>query len=342
MTGSSQSAVVLIAFAVASCELGCARESWYPPLDFVGADHDDGCDDLILDPMAASPEVRVEPGRFEFGQSPEYYAEYWQAPPDERVEVTIELSYAFYVDSVETTHGYWTSLMGFSSFLGPDSCVACAESGVHFFDALLYANRRSEAAGLEPCYNLSSCNFDAEGRPLTCDLADLDHPVDCSGYRIPTRPEWVRAARADTTTDFLCEGEEDPTDSLTGCMADYSYAKTFAVIDDFGDFTFGRPVGKRCPNAFGVYDVYGNVAEWVFEGITLPEWWPVEGASDPIGPSPAVLPDNQNIGQMGGGLWEWGGRLAATFLDAAYLEREAFDALYSTSSGVRLVRTAFD
>ncbi len=72
-------------------------------------------------------------------------------------------------------------------------------------------------------------------------------------YRLLTEAEWEIAARAGTTTNFSW-GDQDP-------VCDQS-ARNGA---NFGDCTDDRtrPVGSFQPNGFGLYDVHGNVWEWV-------------------------------------------------------------------------------
>lgn len=72
-------------------------------------------------------------------------------------------------------------------------------------------------------------------------------------YRLLTSAEWEIAARAGTTTNFSW-GDQDPV-----CDQNARNGANFAACTD--DRT--RPVGSFQPNAFGLYDVHGNVREWV-------------------------------------------------------------------------------
>ena len=75
-------------------------------------------------------------------------------------------------------------------------------------------------------------------------------------YRLPTEAEWEYACRADTTTPFHF-GETISTD-LANYDGDYTYAN--APKGKYRGET--TPVGSFSPNAFGLYDMHGNVWEW--------------------------------------------------------------------------------
>jgi eukaryotic-like serine/threonine-protein kinase len=75
-------------------------------------------------------------------------------------------------------------------------------------------------------------------------------------YRLPSEAEWEYACRAGTTTPFYF-GETITTD-LVNYNDDYTYAS--ASKGKYREET--TPVGVFPPNAFGLYDMHGNVREW--------------------------------------------------------------------------------
>ncbi len=78
-------------------------------------------------------------------------------------------------------------------------------------------------------------------------------------YRLPSEAEWEYACRAGTTTPFHF-GE-----TITGELANYNASETYAdeaKREYRGETT---PVGQFPPNAFGLYDMHGNVWEWCMD-----------------------------------------------------------------------------
>ncbi|MCP4131658.1 MAG: SUMF1/EgtB/PvdO family nonheme iron enzyme, partial [bacterium] len=100
-------------------------------------------------------------------------------------------------------------------------------------------------------------------------------------YRLPTEAEWEYAARAGSITAFANgdiseSSNEDPVLNLIGW---YSFNSR---IDEEPGTQESRRVGEKIPNAWGLYDMHGNVSEWCQDWYAA---YPTESVSDPVGPS---------------------------------------------------------
>jgi formylglycine-generating enzyme required for sulfatase activity len=86
-------------------------------------------------------------------------------------------------------------------------------------------------------------------------------------FDLPTEEEWEYACRAGTSTPFFWGDTWSP--DKANCNGRSPYGPTAPLWDDDG-FTLERPtpVGSYPPNAWGIYDMHGNILEWVAD------WYP--------------------------------------------------------------------
>ena len=113
-------------------------------------------------------------------------------------------------------------------------------------------------------------------------------------YRLPSEAEWEYACRAGTTTPFHF-GE-----TITDELANYNARKTFAN-EPKGEYRRETtPVGQFPPNAFGLYDMHGNVWEWCLDD------WHQNYQGAPVDGSP-WFDDNNNLSQKQGTACQRGG-----------------------------------
>ena len=106
--------------------------------------------------------------------------------------------------------------------------------GVSWTDAILFCNWLSEKGGLEKCYEKG------DGQ----DIWMLK--LDANGYRLPSEAEWEYACRTGTSTPFSC--------------GDNTYLSSYAVY--FDSERKLQAGGSKLPNAWGLFDMHGNVWEW--------------------------------------------------------------------------------
>jgi formylglycine-generating enzyme required for sulfatase activity len=174
---------------------------------------------------------------------------------------------------------------------------------VSWYDAVRFCNALSEMENLKPFYKI-------EGKTVT--MPSKESP----GFRLPTEAEWEYACRVGSKTRYSFG--DDPAS-----LGEHAW-----YVENSGQKT--QPVGKKRPNAFGLYDMHGNVWEWCWDGwdedyyklfsMHLP-------VIDPLGPSLATFR------VVRGGGWDFRPR---SLWSAARVRREPDDQLVSL--GFRVAR----
>ena len=102
-------------------------------------------------------------------------------------------------------------------------------------------------------------------------------------YRLPTEAEWEYACRAGTTTRFSY-GDDDTL------LTNYAWYNS-----NSGSTT--HPVGQKAPNAWGLFDMHGNVWEWCQDSWDFSANYPGGSTIDPL-----VTAGSGRVGRGGG----WG------------------------------------
>ncbi|MBO5690805.1 MAG: formylglycine-generating enzyme family protein [Spirochaetaceae bacterium] len=222
--------------------------------------------------------VYIPEGSFSMGSEEGY--------DDNKPVHEVKISKGFYMGKYAVTQKEYSFVMGSN----PSEFSSGAEEGeiqelrpvenVSWYDAVVYCNKRSIAEKLEPVYkkgdetdpdkwgDIPSSSNDEEWDNITCNW-------DANGYRLPTEAEWEYAARAgDNTVDSL---------TYSGTSSESNLEEYAWYSGNSGQKT--HEVGTRKPNAYGLYDVSGNVLEWCWNWFTEKYDTEKEGGSDPKGAS---------------------------------------------------------
>jgi len=154
--------------------------------------------------------------------------------PNEQPQHRVALS-PFLMACTPITRRLYAEVMGIEPPLGAQGDLPVTE--VSRFDAIQFCNALSERVGLAPCYQTTA--------------GQVSWDRSAPGYRLPTEAEWEYACRAGTTTRWSFGDDE----SMLGKYAWYR--------ENSGGQA--HPVATKQPNPWGLYDMHGNVWEWVFD-----------------------------------------------------------------------------
>jgi len=141
-------------------------------------------------------------------------------------------------------------------------------------------------------------------------------------YRLPTEAEWEYACRARTTTPFHYG------DSLSSRQANFKGEWPYGKAEKAPHAGRTVPVGSYEPNAFGLYDMHGNVWEWCQDPY-VPDYYATSPDVDPPGPRVG----KRHVFRGGG----WG--VNGSFCRSAYRSHAVEPQQYTYSMGFRVVMT---
>jgi len=206
---------------------------------------------------------------------------------DNETQHKVTISKAFYMQTTEVTQGQWKEVMGTEPWKGK----SLVKEGANY--AASYVSWNDAVAY---CEKLS------EKESVT--------------YRLPTEAEWEYACRAGTTTRWSFGDDEK-------VLGDYAWWQENA--DDI-DEEYAHQVGQKKSNAFGLYDMHGNVSEWCYDYYGK-DYYKLPPKVDPKGPVSGSFRVSR------GGSWRYNTRLSRS----AFRGRGDADIRYYFI-GFRLVR----
>lgn len=149
--------------------------------------------------------------------------------------------------------------------------------------------------------------------PVTCiSYSDIIAYCEWAGVRLPTLDEWEIASRAGSAKTWFF----GDTNNEIGKYANIWHRRDHLAADSSDNFMYTSPVGSFLPNAWGLYDIYGNVFEFC---------------------SGKVKPDEKNsTAHARGGSW-WCSKYACNFFNSVDIGRTNIHASFS-NQGFRVVR----
>ncbi len=203
--------------------------------------------------------VLIKGGTFEMGDT------FAEGKNNELPVHTVMVS-DFYMGKYEVTQKEWKQIMGKDNNPSERKGDMLPVEVVTWYDAVNFCNKKSETEKLKSCYTI-------DGRNVTCNF-------DASGYRLPTEAEWEYAAREGGKKVRFGNGKNIVDPAEINFESSLQYKKDYSIAGNFRKRII--EVGSFAPNSLGLYDMSGNVWEWVWDNYYI-DYYKVSPIDNPKG-----------------------------------------------------------
>jgi sulfatase modifying factor 1 len=223
-----------------------------------------------------------------YGHKPPYY-------DDELPQHRVRITRPYYFSQYETTNGQ------FRQFVAATGYKTQAETNIiddpKGLGGWAFNPKEAKFEGRRPGFDWRHPGFPIPDSQPVVDVSWNDGVAFCEWlgkkeghtYRLPTEAEWEYAARAGTTTRYW-SGDDPESLTKIANIADFSFFKHFPTyyprektLAGSDGFALPAPVGSFMPNAFGLYDIHGNVWEWTADWYDE-SYYSHSPVDDPKGP----------------------------------------------------------
>ena len=207
---------------------------------------------------------------------------------DEHPRHRVRITEPFYLGVYEVTVGQ------FRQFVEETGYRTDAEKGT-LFKGAVGIDPKTGKVGISAEYSWRNAGFEQTDEHPVVNVSWNDAVAFCEWlsdkegreYRLPTEAEWEYACRAGTTTRYY--HGDDPEDLATvGNVRDATLRARFPDFDwtikAEDGYVFTAPVGNFKPNAYGLYDMHGNVAQWCSDWYGH-DYYKNSPVDDPQGPA---------------------------------------------------------